>query len=36
MDFVTTGIDQSAVEIFIKTRDWYTDHCWENEALKML
>ena len=36
MDFVTTGIDQSAVEIFIKTRDWYTDHCWEKQALKIL
>ena len=36
MGFVPTGSGQSTVDIFIKTSDWYNDHCWENQALKIL
>ena len=34
MGFVPTGLGQSTVDIFIKTKDWYNDHCCENQALK--
>ena len=34
--FVPTGLGQSTVDNFIKKRDWYNDHFWENQALKIL
>jgi hypothetical protein len=34
MGFVPTGLGQSTVDIFIKTKDWYNDHCCDNQALK--
>jgi hypothetical protein len=33
MGFVPTGL---TVDNFINTRDWYNDHFWENQALKIL
>ena len=36
MGFVPTGLGQSTVDNFIKKRDWYNDHFWENRALKIL